>query len=258
MTGESIRMKKRTAHKFRITVFLLFIISGIIQSPIIADPGVRDTLRIGSIEMKENRTAAVPVYFYNDEELSAVLVVLKFDPEDLIPDTFTLAGGRLNYMPDDTAVYRDSANFVELGIFDLDGISTGSGLLCSLYFKAGPHSGGEAHMVDSASWPIPPPGRLECSFSDMNFSTILPEFVPGYITVTESYMCGDADANKMLNLSDILYLISFTYLDPPGPAPVPLESGNVNGDDIINLSDILYLIAYIYIDPPGPEPICPD
>ena len=60
----------------------------------------------------------------------------------------------------------------------------------------------------------------------------------------------------MLNLLDILFVIDYLYNTPPGPAPDPLEAGDVNHDGAINLIDILYLIDYIYSNPPGPEPQC--
>ncbi len=239
-------------------IFIVLILMATSSIPALSDPGIRDTLRVGSVEVPENRVASVPIYFINDEPLSSVLIVLSFDETALTPDSFTLAGGRLDYMPDDSAIYRDSANLVELWVYDLEGIASGAGLLCSLFFMAGPQSGGETYTIDSASWPLPPPGRIQCAFSDMNFVTILPEIVPGSVTVQESYMCGDADGNKAINLSDILFLISFLYLDPPGPAPEPIEAGNADGTGDINLSDILYLISYLYLDPPGPGPICPD
>jgi len=49
----------------------------------------------------------------------------------------------------------------------------------------------------------------------------------------------------IINLSEILFLISAVYVD--GPDPI-FELGDFNTDGLINLSDILDLIAYVYID----------
>ncbi len=82
-----------------------------------------------------------------------------------------------------------------------------------------------------------------------------------YITITVTdgnYTCADVNNDEDVNLLDILYLIRYIYVDPPGPAPVPLQSGDLNGGDgDVNLLDILYLISFIYGQPPGPAPVCP-
>ncbi len=75
--------------------------------------------------------------------------------------------------------------------------------------------------------------------------------------IAPAYVCGDPSGDESVNLVDILYLISYLYDDPAGPAPEPLESGDVNADGLVNLLDILYLIEHLYGSPQGPAPICP-
>jgi hypothetical protein len=77
------------------------------------------------------------------------------------------------------------------------------------------------------------------------------------VVVGQQYVCGDPSGDGSVNLIDILYIIDFLYNDPPGPAPDPEASGDVNGGDgNVNLIDILYLIDFLYGDPAGPEPDC--
>jgi hypothetical protein len=64
------------------------------------------------------------------------------------------------------------------------------------------------------------------------------------------YVCGDADGNEIVNISDAVYLIS--YIFGGGPGPDPLQSGDCDCNDIVNISDAVYLIAYIFGG--GPEP----
>ena len=74
-----------------------------------------------------------------------------------------------------------------------------------------------------------------------------------------SYKCGDVNADNAVNLSDILDLISYVYVEPIGePEPFPSQAGNVNSDVTTNLADILKLISHVYVEPIG-EPIleCP-
>jgi len=79
---------------------------------------------------------------------------------------------------------------------------------------------------------------------------------PHPVTIA-TYVCGDADGDRTVNLLDILYLITYIYGNPPGNPPYPSESGDADADGNINLLDILYLISYIYGNPPGPPPQCP-
>ncbi|MBN2225801.1 MAG: hypothetical protein JW763_00400 [candidate division Zixibacteria bacterium] len=66
---------------------------------------------------------------------------------------------------------------------------------------------------------------------------------------------GDLNHDGAVNLLDILYLILYLYMHPPGAAPSPISMGDVNGDGTIDLLDILYLIEYLYGDPTGPAPV---
>jgi hypothetical protein len=73
----------------------------------------------------------------------------------------------------------------------------------------------------------------------------------------DAFICGDVNADLLINLLDILYLIDNVYSEPPGADPQPWDSGDVNSDGSLNLLDILLLIDFIYGQPPGPAPDCP-
>jgi hypothetical protein len=70
-----------------------------------------------------------------------------------------------------------------------------------------------------------------------------------------SYVCGDADGNGIINISDAVYLIS--YIFGGGPAPEPVVSGDADCNQIVNISDAVYLIAYIFGGGPAPCETCP-
>jgi hypothetical protein len=69
------------------------------------------------------------------------------------------------------------------------------------------------------------------------------------------YICGDADGNEIVNVSDAVYLI--TYIFAGGPAPDPLDAGEVDCNGIVNVSDAVYLITYIFAGGPVPCAGCP-
>jgi hypothetical protein len=68
------------------------------------------------------------------------------------------------------------------------------------------------------------------------------------------YVCGDANADGVANITDAVYLISYIFAG--GPAPDPLAAGDVNCDGSANITDAVYLISYIFAG--GPEPCDPD
>jgi len=67
------------------------------------------------------------------------------------------------------------------------------------------------------------------------------------------YVCGDANGDATVNISDAIYTIGYIYKG--GPAPKPLEAADANCDQTINIADPVYLINYIFKG--GPEPCCP-
>ncbi|MGB7060913.1 MAG: dockerin type I domain-containing protein [Candidatus Zixiibacteriota bacterium] len=65
---------------------------------------------------------------------------------------------------------------------------------------------------------------------------------------------GDVNGDGIVNVGDVVYLISYLYR--AGPPPVPMSMGDVNCDGIVNLGDVVFLIGYLYRG--GPVPRCCD
>ncbi len=63
-------------------------------------------------------------------------------------------------------------------------------------------------------------------------------------------MCGDANADQTVTVSDAVYLINYVFMQ--GPEPDPFEVGDVNCDGKISLVDIIYIVNYVFKS--GPEP----
>jgi hypothetical protein len=66
---------------------------------------------------------------------------------------------------------------------------------------------------------------------------------------------GDVMPDCVINISDVVFLINYWFLDPPGPAPDPLCMGDVNRDGNVDSDDIMYLISYLFLG--GPPPLIP-
>lgn len=69
------------------------------------------------------------------------------------------------------------------------------------------------------------------------------------------YVCGDADRNEMVNVSDVVYLISYVFA--AGPEPNPPEAADVDCNHLNNVSDVVYLIAFVFAGGPVPCVSCP-
>jgi len=65
--------------------------------------------------------------------------------------------------------------------------------------------------------------------------------------------CGDTDSSGIIDLDDVVFLLSYVYLG--GLSPRPLVAGDINCDAKIDLLDIVKLMNYIFRD--GPQP-CSD
>lgn len=76
-----------------------------------------------------------------------------------------------------------------------------------------------------------------------------------YVTIKYSQLLfyrGDANQDKKVTVSDIVYLIS--YLFKGGPPPYPFASGDCNCDGTVTISDVIYLVSYLFKG--GPKPAC--
>ena len=72
-----------------------------------------------------------------------------------------------------------------------------------------------------------------------------------YIIVGENPLIrGDANHDGLVDVGDVIYLISYLFVH--GSDPVPHDAGDVNCDGRIDVSDIIYLINYLFKSGPTP------
>jgi hypothetical protein len=63
---------------------------------------------------------------------------------------------------------------------------------------------------------------------------------------------GDANGDGVIDISDVVYLLNYLFVN--GPAPVPLAAGDANCDGVVDASDLVYLLNYLFVN--GPSPGC--
>jgi hypothetical protein len=68
------------------------------------------------------------------------------------------------------------------------------------------------------------------------------------------YLCGDADGNGFVNISDAICVVFYSF--GLGPAPDPVLSGDADCSQTVDISDAIYLITYIFSHGPGPCTSC--
>ncbi len=59
------------------------------------------------------------------------------------------------------------------------------------------------------------------------------------------YLCGDANADLDVNVSDAVWIINYVFVS--GEPPSPLEAGDANCDGDVNVSDAVWIINYVFV-----------
>lgn len=79
------------------------------------------------------------------------------------------------------------------------------------------------------------------------------------LTVTDAppppFVCGDADGNNDVSISDAVYLVNHIFA--AGPPPNPWQAGDADCSGILSVSDVVYLVNYIFGGGPVPCAGCP-
>lgn len=65
---------------------------------------------------------------------------------------------------------------------------------------------------------------------------------------------GDANGDRVVDIGDVVYLI--TYLYRGGPPPKIMAAGDANADCTLDIGDVVYLITYLYRGGPVPKMGC--
>ncbi len=156
------------------------------------DPGVRDTLKIDSLEGLRGGSIVAPVRMFADEALGGVTLVLTYDPVALVLDSVSFVGTLGETMThivtiDSSIGLLNSASF---GFDNASVIQPGSGVIANLHFTITDTALPGAYVIDTTTIDLPGPGFVQTSFSTVQTDsigneTVLPEFSPGSITVAD-------------------------------------------------------------------------
>lgn len=67
-----------------------------------------------------------------------------------------------------------------------------------------------------------------------------------------TWLVGDASGDRIIDISDPVYLVSFIFAGGYHPQPHPIGSGDANCDRAVDLSDCVYIISFLFSG--GAEP----
>ncbi len=223
------------------------------------DPGVRDTVSFASDTMYVGIPEFIEFNLFNDEAIRSFSFNWNVENTTILrtPWRFAddMAGPRINplYVTElnDYEGYGSYPNQFGLSSWrwEIDTlISPGSGHVFSIRFEPLAPGTTKFRMVN-----YEPPGNAESMLTGLDNNAILPVFVSGTITVLP-FLCGDADKNAQVNISDVVFLIN--YIFSGGTAPNPLESADADCSGSVTISDVVYLINYIFFGGPDPCAMC--
>jgi len=70
------------------------------------------------------------------------------------------------------------------------------------------------------------------------------------VPVWDEFLCGDANNDGAVNVSDAVWIINYVFVG--GEPPIPYEAGDANCDGTVNVSDAVWIINYVFVG--GPQP----
>jgi len=144
------------------------------------DPGVPDTLRITDVTATAGTKAVMDVYMYNDEELAALTMPIKWSSSAVTLDSVSWVGSRLSYIATKPVTINNTNRTVNIGVVVLfeTYIPAGQGLAFKLYFDVPAATPDQVVTVDSTTI-----GPAYFSYTLTSSADFVPKFVPGKLTI---------------------------------------------------------------------------
>jgi hypothetical protein len=124
-----------------------------------------------------------------------------------------------------------------------------------LLFLSAPVLAADHHQVGAAGSGFGSSGKHHLqSVVGQNMSGRSGPLVTGFLSTITRYgfVAGDVNSSGDIDISDVVFLIS--YIFGTGPAPIPLERGDVDCNKGVDISDAVFLVAYIFAGGSAPRP----
>lgn len=236
-----------------ISILMLIFSFGLSQAQ---DPGIPDTVRLADISGEIGTKASLPIYLYNDEELTSVVIPLSINGYSgwLRFDSVSYVGNRLadpNVLDDRvtyvfaTDTFTVDSLLLSFSVSSGNNLPSGTGKLCDLWFTL--YFGGGV-LLDSLS--SSPQGGL--SLTDTSPKSFTPQFSSGLIDIACNYVVGDNTGEGMVNVNDVVMWNKIYFRDAIwSDYPIWNRVGrfDLNCDRRIDMRDLVYLSDVICAPP---------
>jgi len=158
--------------------------NGMFMQPMEPDPGIPDTVTVETKTVASGSTEFyLQISLYNDEELGGFNLPLTWDSPDIVCDSVSFVGSRVEYLNTklfsiDTVNQRLQAGAI---VFFEQYIQPGNGMIYTAYFTVSGGAADQSILFDSTFYP--PGGNFALTLS--NGFNIVPQFIPGTVTIGE-------------------------------------------------------------------------
>jgi Arylsulfotransferase (ASST)/Dockerin type I domain len=185
-----------------------------------------------------------------------------FDGHDLIPgnliELYPITVSGMNYFPSHpsesdsitiTATIISESTILATDLF----YDAGSGFQFVAMYDDGMHNDIlQGDDIYGAIIPPQPPATkvtfyayVENNETHLTDPPIAPFATYNFIVDPGDYICGDANSDLTVNVSDAVYIINYVFVG--GNAPLSYESGDTNCDSTVNVSDAVWIINYVFV-----------
>lgn len=169
---------------------------------------------------------------------------------NLISPRFDLSSGsgRISY----SRWYSNYLGYTQDDIFRVY-ISNDDGQNWEIVETVGPDFESEGGWYERSFWAedfIEPTGQMRLKFeaSDLYMASTVEAGIDAVTIeqlVCDYYICGDANSDQEINISDGVYIINYVFTG--GQEPEPLASADANCDQSVNVSDAVWIINYVFV-----------
>ncbi len=220
-----------------------------------------DTMRADSIETTPGESVVISITLNNTVDVSQIEIPIEHGGDiALTIDSFSTVGCRTDYFEEQQYVQFDAWNkrFIILLQASLSGTSpnlpAGDGEVLKLYFTTSAAAvEGDINQIitDGYNSTLPnvksPFGDYDTKFEN---GTI---FIGGCCKGIRGNV--NSDLSDAIDISDLVYLVSYSFGVPSGPAPQCVEEADIDASGGIDISDIVLLVEYSFGVPSGPPPL---
>lgn len=211
---------------------------------------IADTLTIVSDSAYAGGEVTISVNLKNTQDLNDILIPIDYASDLELDLTAVERGERTDYFETVSTPFWDQNSrkiviqLVSSASGELPPLPPGDGEILELTFtipETTPSgAAGELSVVDIYYYTLKVANSMVEYIPEVNSGQV------GTIHVAR----GDANNDTIINILDVVYLITYKY--KYGPAPVTLAAGDADADGKIDILDITYLINYKYKGGPPP------